>query len=145
MEVFKKKLQTRVIILAIGLVCISATFTFTSEGLIRSPTECFQAGFQFGVSIAVILVMVYHMFKTISAIRNPEQLKSLYISETDERKLFIMQKSGSIGMNIVKFGLVLGAFIAGSFNDTVFFTLLGACFFVLLVNKFLMFYYLKKY
>jgi len=145
MEDFRKKLQTRVIILAIGLGCISATLAFISIDFTASPAEGFQAGFQFGVSIAVSLVMVYYMFKTISAMKNPKQLKSLYISEMDERKLFIMQKSGSLGMNIVKFGLIFGAIIAGNFNDIVFFTLLGACFFVLFVHKFLKFYYLKKY
>jgi len=147
MEDFKKKLQIRMTLLAIGLICIASAYLLSYPTWFagNSPTECFQAGAQFGAGIALILVMVYYLVKTRTALNNSEQLKLLYISETDERKLFIMQKSGSVGINVVKFGLALGAIIAGNFNDTVFFTLLGACFFVLVVHKFLKLYYLKKY
>jgi uncharacterized membrane protein len=113
-----------------------------------SSPESFQGfteGFQVGIIVALFGFLLYFFIRNIIAMRNPDRMKKLYISETDERKLLIMQKSGSDGMNIVMYGLAVGSAVAGNFDDTVFFALLGACVFVALVRGLLKLYYQKKY
>lgn len=149
MDEFKKRMQGRQLLLIGGLLgaCTAVMFSRNYE---KAPSASeflhgFTEGFQVGIIIALFGFLTFFFFRNILAMRNPERLKRLYISETDERKLLIMQKSGSSGMNIVMYGLAVGTAVAGNFNDTVFFTLLGACLFVTSVRGFLKLYYRKKY
>jgi len=149
MDEFKKKLTAQQILLLSGLlgVCSAALLTRFYEKA-TSATENIQAfieGVQVGVVIGLLGFLLFFFVRNILAIRNPERLKKLYISEMDERKQFIQRQAGSVGMNIVMYGLTAGTVVAGNINNTVFFTLLGACVFVALVRGFLKIYYRKKY
>jgi len=148
MEEFKKKIQRRQFLLLIGLLgaCCLVMLTRNYEKAPASEhLQSFTEGFQVGAIIALFGSLIFSFIRNVLAMKNPEKLKKLYISETDERKLMIMQKSGSDGMNIVMYGLAVGTAVAGNFNDTVFFTLLGASLFVTLVRCFMKLYYFKKY
>lgn len=149
MDEFKKNLQYRQTLLMSGFVCansaIMLTRNFVKETFASGHLQGFIEGFQIGILLVLLGVLVFFFVKNIIAMRSPEQLKRLYISETDERKQFIKQKSGSVGMNIVMYGLALGTAVAGNLNDTVFFTLLGACLFVTLIRGFFKLYYRNKY
>jgi hypothetical protein len=79
------------------------------------------------------------------AMRDPEKLERLYIAEFDERKLMIQQMSGSVGFNVTIVGLLIATVIAGSYNATVFFSLLGASIFVALIRLVLKLYYRVKF
>lgn len=149
MDEFKKKLQSQQLLLVSGLLGASSAVlltrnfvkgTFTSEYL-----QGFIEGFQIGIIAALFGALVFFIVRNIMAMKNPKRLKKLYISETDERKLFIKQKSGSVGMNIVMYGLATGTAISGNINDMVFFSLLSACMFVALVRGLLKLYYRNKY
>ena len=145
MEQFKKKLIVQQCYLTIGLIGLIAVFLFSlNHESMPSAVGHFIGGFQTGISIALAGAFLFLSYRTLAAIKNSDKLRKLYISETDERVLLIRQKSGSAGMNIVMYGLTIGAFIAGNFNDTVFFTLLGACLFVGLVRGFFKLYYRAK-
>jgi len=145
MEQFKRKLIVQQRYLATGFIVLIIVFLFRLNHQ-RTPSDIghFIDGFQTGVSIALAGVFLFFFYRTLAAIRNVDKLRKLYISETDERILLIRQKSGSAGMNMVMYGLTIGAFIAGNFNDTVCLTLLGACLFVGLVRGFFKLYYRAK-
>ena len=149
MEEFKKKLQKRVILYSCALCFAGAavllTRNFKKELFEPEHIRDFMDGFQLGFFIGLFSVLMVFLIKTIIAIRKPEKLKKLYISETDERNLLILQKSGSSGMNIAMYGLAVAAAIAGNFNYTVFFTLLSAAVFVTLIRLIFKLYYHKKY
>jgi len=145
MEQFKKKLIAQQYFLVIGIIGLIIVFVFN---IVResapSATGHFIEGVQAGFTIPLAGVFIFLFCRTLSATKNPDKLRKLYIAETDECTMLIRQKSGSAGMNIVMYGLTLGAFVAGSFNETVFFTLLGACIFVGLVRGFFKVYYRIK-
>lgn len=149
MDEFKKKMQARQLLLISGLLgACSAVLLSRNFEKASSVSEYWQGiaeGFQVGIVVALFGFLIFFFFRNILAMRNPDRLKKLYISETDERKLLIMQKSGSVGMNIVVYGLAVGTAVAGNINDTVFFTLMGASLFTASVRGFLKLYYRVKY
>jgi len=145
MEQFKRKLIMQLNFLAVGVIGLIFVFIFglTHESA-PSAIGHFIEGVQTGILLVAAGALAVFIHRTLIAIKNPDKLKKLYISETDERILLIRQKSGSVGMNIVMYGLTIGAFIVGNFNDIVFFTLLGVCLFVGLVRVFLSYIIVQK-
>ena len=105
----------------------------------------FIDGFQVGVAACLLGVMIIFAVKYFIAISRPDRLKKLYIFETDERRIFIKQKTGNLGMNFVIYGLAVGTSVAGNLNNTVFFSLLGACLFATSVRGVMKLYYNRKY
>jgi len=145
MEQFKKKLIVQQRYLSFGLLGLIAVFVFSlHHESAPSAIGHFIGGFQTGISITLAGAFLFLLYRTLAAIKDSDKLRKLYIFETDERILLIRQKSGSAGMNIVMYGLIIGAFIAGNFNDIVCLTLLGACIFVGLVRGFFKLYYRIK-
>jgi len=145
MEQFKKRLIVQQYCLAIGIIGLIIAFIFSHNyESVPSAIGHFIEGFQAGISITLVCIFLFLSHRAFAAIRNADKLRKLYISETDERALLIRQKSGSAGMNIVMYGLTVGAFIAGNFNEIVCLTLLGACIFVGLVRGFFKLYYRAK-
>lgn len=149
MNDFKNKLKRQQIALIAGLFIAIGAFVvshyFVSATLFPENLQDFILGFQTGVFMTLVFMMVFFGVRNGIAISNPERLKKLYISETDERTLFIRQKSGSTGMNVIIYGLIVGAIVTGCINYTVFLTLLGACLFVVTVRVFLKIYYRNKF
>lgn len=150
MEEFKKKLRGRQILLVSGLLgaCLatylSARF-YEKEETASEFARGYISGFQVGILLALMGTLLVFIVKHVMALRSPERLRELYISETDERKLLIKQRAGSVGMNIASYGLVAGTVVAGNINDTVFFSLFGASLFVATVRGFLKLYFRNKF
>lgn len=147
MDTFKKQLRSRQMLLAAGLMiaCSAVTLTGGNNPVLPDFFKGFVDGFQVGLLAVLLGATIFNMIRIQIAVRNPEKLKKLYVAETDERKLFIQQKAGSMGFTIVIFGLVLATIVAGNYNITVFFTLLGATVFVEMVGGFLKIFYKFKY
>ena len=149
MEEFKKKLRNRQILLFAAMLGAKGMFILSSrfEKVVTTSEhiQSFIDGFQAGIAASLPGVLIIFAARYFMAIGSTERLKKLYISETDERKLFIKQKTGDIGMNIITYGLIVGATVAGNLSDTVFITLLCACLFVTLVRGFLKIFYRNKY
>ena len=149
MDEFKKKLKSQQVVLTAGLLFACAALGlsrhYVKEISASEFLQGFVAGFQVGIVASIFGILIVFIMRNIRAIRTPERLKRLYISETDERNLFIKQKSGSAGMNIIVYGLAVATAVAGNINDTVFFALLGACLFVVSVRGFLKLYYRNKF
>ena len=149
MENFKKKLLRQLVVLIAGTFIACGAFIFSQNfvGELQAPRNLqdFILGFQTILFAFLCCTMVFFMIRICAVINKPEDLKKLYISETDERTLFIRQKAGSTGMNIITYGLIVAAVVAGSVNYTVFLSLLGACFFVAIIRGSLKLYYRNKF
>ena len=145
MEKFKEKLTIRASALACAFTVSALIYfglRFFSDQLPVIPS--FIQGFQTGVFIAIEMFFIVYMAKYMKAKKDDKALRKMYIAETDEHKILIMQKTGSHGILISLLGLTIGTIIAGFFDSTIFFTLLGATVFVLLVEYLLLAYYSKK-
>jgi len=146
MEKYKKLLSKRVVSLSvvIGVFVILEVALLTMRDKLPAMPD-FIAGFQAGVVIGVVLCGVFLLVRTILALRNEEALKKLYIKEHDERSVYVQQKSGALSFAISTVGLLIAIIISGYFNTVVFFTLLTALAFILLVRLALKLYYRTKY
>lgn len=146
MEIFKKKMFARLCIMVTGLLGAAAAIMLSSR--FEKPESGdflrgFTGGFQTGLSACLLGVLLFLAIRYLRALNDPEKLKKQYISETDERKLFIKQKTGDTGMNIITYGLVTCTAVSGNINDTVFLTLLCVTFFITAVRGFFKIYYNK--
>jgi len=160
LDAFRKKVRTRnyigIVLLLIGAALIAMNFImkehvtsggeaagfFSDSGFVFSD---FGLGFNFGIVCGFMITAIFYIYRNVKALKDDEKLKKLYIAETDERNLLILQKSGSVGLNVITIGLLIGASVSIYFNEMVFFTLLGACLFVSLVRLVFKLYYHKKY
>jgi len=153
LEAFRKKVRTRnirgIVLLLIGAALLTMDSILGENIKSRVEAAGFFSGFGYsfnlGVICGIMITAVFFIFQNVKALKDDEKLKKLYIAETDERNLFIYQKSGSVGMNVITVGLLIGASVSIYLNMTVFFTLLGACLFVSLIRLVFKLYYHKKY
>jgi len=149
MEGFKKKLIHRLVLVLAGLLvacfAIIISNSYVKEATVPEFLREFIDGFQVGIAACILGALLMFAMKYFIAIRSPESLKKMYISETDERRLFIKQKTGDIGLNIISYGLIVGTAVTGNIDDTAFLALLGASLFVSLVRGTLKLYYRNKY
>ena len=145
MEGFQKTIRNRLILLTAGVLgacsAILLSARFEKAAASSASMQGFTEGFQCGIAASLLGVLFVFIVKYLVAARNPERMKRLYIAETDERKLYIRQQAGSVGMNVITYALAVGTCVAGNINDAVFLTLLGVCIFVVAVRGFLKLYY----
>ena len=147
---FSRKILDRVLLLAAGLV---TTFGVTIFLIVQGRFDYrgedawgeTAVWLQLILFVSIIGVLIYFITKNVRALRDPDRLNKLHIAETDERNIFIQQKTGSIGINIVIFGLAIGTIVTGSYNPQAFFAFLISLLFVIAVRVFLTVYYRNMY
>ncbi|MDF2589140.1 MAG: hypothetical protein K0S41_2981 [Anaerocolumna sp.] len=145
MEKYAKKVKVRSFIMSIVTLLIGITIIFLMIIQKQLPNvPDFIRGFQFGAFSGLELIMIYYIVKDIISINDEKSLRKLYIKETDERTKAIMQQTGDIGMTICMIGLAFATIVAGFFDQTVFFSLLGATIFTSTIRGVLKLYYHKK-
>jgi hypothetical protein len=140
MEDFKKSIKMRVITGSIfcALILIpNVALTFFVEG--SDFTELVM-GFLLAIEACVIVLLI----KYARTLKNEEELKNLYIKETDERRIAIRTKAGRSGLSIVFGTLIIAMLVSGYFSKIVFFTLLAVVLFTSLVMLMTKLYYNKK-
>lgn len=145
MDKFKRKIRIRTIWMLTLVICIAAVYFALALSKGNQPSipdfiRGFHTGAFTGIEIGILLVIV----KYIVSLRKEESLKRLFIEENDERRLAIMQKSGAWGMTACILGLAVATVIAGFFDQTVFFSLLGALIYSAVVKGTLKIYYYRK-
>lgn len=136
----KKRLKVAAAYNAMVLIIIGAGYAIGREHVEQSLAIAFATGLFVGVQF----VMIYHMTRIRAALKDEIKLKELYIAENDERNKFIESQIGGTGVNVIVCGLALGTIVAGFFNEIVFFTVLAALLFAVLVKGVLKVYYNKK-
>ncbi|MCM3781873.1 hypothetical protein M3231_02695 [Neobacillus mesonae] len=145
MDKYKVQIKTRknaLSIVAAATLLIYVGLVFYRGGLPELPS--FIKGFHTGAFIGVELCVVFFLAKYIKASKNNAELKKLYIEENDERNGLILQSASSLSIAMILVGLAIASVIAGFFNPLIFYTLLTALLFVLIVFFALWKYYTKK-
>lgn len=148
MQTFRNTIQRRKIVSAVGLVLAIVVLVFAlvyQAPKLSDRITSFMIGFQTGIMCVVIFSLGATLVQSIRAQKDETRMREWYIEENDERNQMIDQKAGSVGMNIVSYSITLATALAGSFNETVFFSLLGATILVVLVRSSLIFYYKRKF
>lgn len=131
MENYKQKLKLSRIFDIFGIFGIIIVYivlmVFFSDNLFGdSATTGFISGFQTGLLFAFIMYMIIDIVKISKALKDSEKLEELYIEATDERNQKIQKEVESTTSAIFMIVLLLGTIVAGYFNSTVFFALLGS-------------------
>lgn len=145
MEQYRLTLKKRRVFMSVAVLLIA--FFLTAETLGWLPIgkvtyyDGFLTGFLGGALTGIELVFVFLIARYTKAIRDDEVLKKMYISETDERKAYIRTKSGGWVMYFSALALIIAGIVAGYYSMTVFFTLLAAGMFEMLVIAGLKIYY----
>ena len=144
MELFKKKLKTRIVLLCAVLLLFVAILLYNQFGANDALKDSLAFSFQCGFSAAGSIVLVFWLLKYRGALKDEAKLRLLYNEEKDERMSAIRAKAGVPMVLILSLALVLAGMIIGYFNETVFVVLIGAALFQLLVSLGVKLYYKVK-
>lgn len=127
MEKFRAKIQKRVTVLSLTAIFTAAVYLLLISGLVMDTPSVpgFIRGFNMGAFAGVELILVFFTVRYFVSMKNDDTLKKLYIEENDERTKLILEKTGAVGMLLFIIVSAVGAIVAGFFNETVFYTLLG--------------------
>ena len=144
MELFKKKIKARIILLCTVLLLFVAILLYNQFGASDTLKDSLAFSFQCGFSVAGSIVLVFWLMKYRGALKDEAKLRLLYNEEKDERMSAIRAKAGIPMVLILSMALVLGGMIIGYFNETVFVVLIGVALFQLLVSLGVKLYYKVK-
>lgn len=145
MEQFRKNIRSRTILMSGAILsCVVIMLVSRFEGIGQMESE-FILGFQLGLFIGIEAIFVSKMIKYRRALADEELLKKLYVVETDERRVFIATKTATLSFHVVLSAIGVAAIVAGFFDKTVFFTLLGVLVFVALTKFVMKVYYRRKF
>ena len=144
MELFKKKIKTRIILLCTVLLLFVTILLYNQFGASEALKDSLAFSFQCGVSASGSIVLVFWLMKYRGALKDEAKLRLLYNEEKDERMSAIRAKAGIPMVLILSMALVLGGMIIGYFNETVFVVLIGTALFQLLVSLGVKLYYKAK-
>ncbi|MCL2140155.1 MAG: hypothetical protein FWH42_00520 [Dehalococcoidia bacterium] len=149
MDEFRKKIADRVILLSVGLFIACCALVYFCIDVSKGKQVLYSDKGTTWIQILIIVVLISVLLSSITrcvmAIRYPNRLKKLQVYETDERNVFIKQKTGSIGINIIMYGLAIMTIIIGSNSVSTFWGLFLALIFVMLVHISLVLYYRHKF
>lgn len=144
MELFKKKLKTRIILLCAVLLVFVAILLYNQFGASEALKDSLAFSFQCGFSAAGSFALVFWLMKYRSALKDEAKLRLLYNEEKDERMSAIRAKAGIPMVLILSILLVLAGMIIGYWNETVFVVLIGVALFQLFTSAAVKFYYMRR-
>ena len=144
MELFKKKIKARIILLCAVLLLFVTILLYNQFGASDALKNSLAFSFQCGFSAAGSIVLVFWLMKYRGALKDEAKLRLLYNEEKDERMSAIRAKAGIPMLLILSMARVLGGMIIGYFNETVFVVLIGVALFQLLVSLGVKLYYKVK-
>lgn len=126
MENYKQKLQFRIILLSVPVICatiIGSYHIFFASEAVRT-SEIF--GFQLGLISALGAVSLLQLLWYQKALQSKTKLQKLYNREHDERMKAIRAKAGLPLTGISSAFMIAAAILIGSSNIIVFYTLVTA-------------------
>lgn len=145
MNAYKEKMRSRMNLVSIAAATAALVFAVLTIYRDHLPVlPSFIKGFHTGAFIGSELIAVWYLGKCMRARKNETEMKKMYIAENDERTGLILRNASTLGISIVLIGLAVAAIVSGFFSTTVFFTLMGSLFFVLIVFYALWVYYARK-
>lgn len=146
MDTYKETIRirtSRLTLVAAGTALLYIVLMFYRDRLPDVPS--FIKGFHIGAFLGLELIIAFYLGKLIKVRNNDAALKSMYVAERDERTGLILRNASTLGMSVVFIGFGVAIIVSGFFNIIVFFTLLGALAFILIVFYTLWVYYARKF
>lgn len=143
MEAFSKRIKTRRTAMCGALMMLVGILVFL---VTREGTEGINSvlmGFQTGLVIGLIALIIVYMVRLTIALKDDKQLKIWYNKEHDERLKTIRAKSGMPMLLITSLMMICAAVVAGYYNPIVFYTLVVAAMIQLTAGVLVKLYYLK--
>lgn len=149
MNKFKNMLKLRILIYSLAMVAFLILLLLNITGRFcligNEHFASYIMGMQAGLSLALLVIFIVHLFQTVRALQDKERLKALYYKENDERQKMLCSKMGGIPL-LASSIMVLGAgLIAAYINMTVSITLIACGCFLILVRGILKIYYKRKF
>lgn len=127
-----------------SLFMCSAMLIFFGCNFLMESASDFADGMILGFFSSVMAVMLIKLVSVHSALKNENELKKMYIAETDERNIAIGKETASTATVISMMCIALAAIVAGFINVTVCITLAAALFFSAIITVSVRAYYNKK-
>jgi len=139
--------RVAILLAALFITCGALIYFIEDISGSRLPlyTDRVETWIQILVIVVLLSVLSISIVKNALAVCNTNRLKKLQIVEADERNILIKQKTGSIGVSIIMFGLAIMTIVLGSGSPSTFWGLFFALVFVVLVHIFLVVYYRRKF
>ncbi|WP_143536148.1 hypothetical protein [Saccharibacillus sp. O23] len=145
MDTFQQKVRTRIRLLAV--LAVGVALIYTGFMLYRSELpilNSFTKGFHQGIFFGLELVILGFLVQNIRGSRSDAALKKMHIEENDERFSLIIQKTASMTALAMFAALGVATVIAGFLDAAVFFALLGALLFMVILFYVLWIYFAKR-
>ena len=150
MKQFEPTVHRRVLWLTVATaLCLALLLWGVLSGYLRpddSRTHFgdYLAGFQLGGLVGIQGILIINIIRNVRALKDETRLKAMYIKEHDERTQLIWAKSGGTVMYVCAIALILAGIVGGYYNPIVFFSLISAGVFLLLVKAGCKIYYSRK-
>jgi len=147
MELFKKKIRQRILLLTSMIITILAlgirSFSVINDSIAINNHHEFVSGFQFGLIWGLEIIALFQIVRLRTIIKDEQKLKILYNKENDERLKVIRSKSGMPMILFTTLLIIVAAIIAGYYNFLVFITLVIVAASQLLLSTLVKLYYMK--
>lgn len=145
LENYKEEIGKRIGLLVV--LCILAllamlfgNFYLKSQMPLKENATDYVVGFFTGLEI----ICVFYIGKLAKVYKNPDELRKMYVKETDEREMLIRMKSGANIVPIFSMLIVIVAFVYAYISYEVFVVLQVVAFAQIIISKLLKIYWQKK-
>lgn len=144
MENFRKQVKrTLIIYIAVLAAAIVLWIVFSVFDIAGNEND--SSSFRMGACSGITTIMALNIVRYSAALKNDEELKKLYIAETDERARLIYEKSNSASLRTATLVLGLSAMVASFYSKAVFYTLIYVIFVIIFIQVGFNFYYRRKF
>lgn len=149
MEGFRMVIKRRMVVTGIGLALAVAAFTglmvwhVGMNHIAQARDTAFLQGFRTGLFGGMVAVAVIGMVKSALALRSDEKLRTLYVSENDERNRTIERLSAANTLTSALAALALSGLVASFYSFTVCMTLIAVAGAMAVIKVGLRVYYQK--
>ena len=144
-EKYKEEIGKRIGILVV--LCVLAllamlfgNFYLKNQMPLKENATDYVVGFFTGIEI----ICVFYIGKLAKVYRNPDELRKMYVKETDEREMLIRMKSGANIVPLFSMLIVIVAFVYAYISYEVFVVLQVVAFAQIIISKLLKIYWQKK-
>lgn len=145
LENYKEEIGKRIGLLVV--LCVLAllamlfgNFYLKNQMPLKENATDYVLGFFTGIEI----VCLFYIGKLAKVYRNPDELRKMYVKETDEREMLIRMKSGANIVPLLSMLIVIVAFVYAYISYEVFVVLQVVAFAQIIISKLLKIYWQKK-
>lgn len=142
MEEFRKKLQRKALISTV--ICSLAPVIFIVLQIVTKRAVDYASGVMYGFFTSIIAGTIINITRIYSVLRNEEELKKMYIKETDERNIMLNKETSNTSLWIITMGISFAVLITSFFSKEISMTLAVALCFMVIVTFITRAYYNKK-